>query len=205
MSEPEMTSRLSEPSELVDLARYPIDDLDSPKAQRLIADCRAALEAESCCVLPGFVTPKATAAMGAEANALAPLAYHLGGRVNAYRTEDDPSFPPDHPRRIFFKSCEGNVAYDQIPDEVSIKRLYRWEAMPRFLAAVFGYEALYRFEDPFQAINILSWGEGDDLAWHFDMNEFTVTLLFQEPEGGGDFEFVPHIRSRSDENYDAVT
>ena len=44
MSEPEMTSRLSEPSELVDLARYPIDDLDSPKAQRLIADCRGRQE-----------------------------------------------------------------------------------------------------------------------------------------------------------------
>lgn len=35
------------PSAVIDLDRYPIDDLESPKAQALLAFCRASLEFEA--------------------------------------------------------------------------------------------------------------------------------------------------------------
>ena len=36
--------------------------------------------------------------------------------------------------------------------------------------------------------------EGHYFPWHFDGNEFTVSILIQEAEEGGLFEFVPDIR-----------
>ena len=40
--------------------------------------------------------------------------------------------------------------------------------------------------------------------WHFDTNEFTVSMLTQAAEGGGVFEYCPNIRSAAAENFDDV-
>ena len=46
--------------------------------------------------------------------------------------------------------------------------------------------------------------EGDEHGWHFDGNDFVVSLLLQAPENGGAFEFAPYIRDEGKENYAAV-
>jgi hypothetical protein len=46
--------------------------------------------------------------------------------------------------------------------------------------------------------------EGDELGWHFDQSEFSVTLMIQRAERGGDFEYVPLIRTPDDERYEDV-
>ena len=46
--------------------------------------------------------------------------------------------------------------------------------------------------------------EGHYFPWHFDGNEFTFSILIQEAEEGGLFEFVPDIRKPGDENLESV-
>ena len=46
--------------------------------------------------------------------------------------------------------------------------------------------------------------EGHYFPWHFDGDEFTVSILIQEAEEGGLFEFVPDIRKPGDENLESV-
>ena len=46
--------------------------------------------------------------------------------------------------------------------------------------------------------------EGHYFPWHFDGNEFTVSILIQEAEEGVLFEFVPDIRKPGDENLGTV-
>jgi len=58
--------------------------------------------------------------------------------------------------------------------------------------------------DPFQALNLMYLGDGNESQWHYDAGEFTVTLLLQDAKMGGEFEFVPNIRSVEDENYAEV-
>jgi hypothetical protein len=38
--------------------------------------------------------------------------------------------------------------------------------------------------------------------WHFDGNEFTISLSVEQPEQGGEFEYVPNMRSLEDENFE---
>ena len=46
---------------------------------------------------------------------------------------------------------------------------------------------------------------GDQFSWHYDTNEFTVTLLIQDCEEGGVFQYAPNIRNKYDEYYDDVS
>jgi hypothetical protein len=46
--------------------------------------------------------------------------------------------------------------------------------------------------------------QGGCQQWHFDSGHMVTTLLLQEPEAGGVFEYSPAIRSETDENFDAV-
>ncbi|MEZ5912849.1 MAG: hypothetical protein R3D84_12000 [Paracoccaceae bacterium] len=45
--------------------------------------------------------------------------------------------------------------------------------------------------------------EGAGFPWHFDTNNFTVTLAIQNAEAGGAFEYAPRIRE-GDENFAEV-
>ena len=46
--------------------------------------------------------------------------------------------------------------------------------------------------------------EGNGFPWHFDTNNYTVTLAIQNAEAGGDFEYSPYLRTPTDENYEGV-
>jgi hypothetical protein len=45
---------------------------------------------------------------------------------------------------------------------------------------------------------------GTEHPWHFDTNEFTVSLLTREAGDGGVFEYCPNIRSAEAENFGDV-
>jgi hypothetical protein len=96
------------------------------------------------------------------------------------------------------------IAYDLIPPATAIRQLYNDDRLTAFLAAATGVERLYRSADPFQALNISVMDEGGCQQWHFDTNEINITLLLQAPEAGGEFEYVPLLRSPGNENYARV-
>lgn len=73
-----------------------------------------------------------------------------------------------------------------------------------FVAAAIGVPRLFRYADPLGALNVAVMGDGDRLQWHYDQTDFVVSLALRGAEAGGDFEYVPLIRSREDENYTGV-
>lgn len=191
-------------AELVDLKRYPIDALEGDEGQRLVARCRAALDELGCIVLPDFVAPDALAQMAAEARQVADQAYFNDIRTNPYSSEDDPSLPPEHPVRLFGVRTNGFVGGDLLPSDSAIRELYRSAPLIAFLAACMRLERLYVYADPIAdaVVNVLR--PGCQFPWHFDNNDYTITILTQTPESGGVFEFCPNIRSATAQNFEAV-
>jgi hypothetical protein len=191
---------------IIDLARYPLDRLGSPEGAALIARCRAMLEGEGACLLPGFLGEAGIAKAIAEAGALAGRAYRrpAPSTGTAYIADPDSSFPPEHPRNRVMSSFVEVVPYDLIPGASVIRQLYEWDGLVEFLAAALGYPALFRYADPLGAINITFMRQGDHDGWHYDQTDFVASLLLQPSELGGHFEYAPNIRSATDENYDAV-
>lgn len=192
------------PSDLINLERYPITERDSKQYKQLVFKCREQLTALGACVLPEFVSAGALAALAAEAQNMAPLAFHNLLTGNAYLTEVDSALASDHPRNWTATTSLGAVAYDLIPADALIRKLYEWDGLMSFLQDALNKETFYRYADPMGGLNIAVMREGDHLRWHFDQTDFVTTILLQEAKGGGDYEFVPMIRNRDDENYDRV-
>jgi hypothetical protein len=61
----------------------------------------------------------------------------------------------------------------------------------------------YRYADPLADVIVNMAQEGNGFPWHFDTNNFTVTLAIQNAEEGGAFEYAAGIRS-GDENFAEV-
>lgn len=190
--------------DLIDLDRYPLDDLDSPDATAVIADHAAALARRGVSVLPGFVPPVVLAAMVAECDLLAEQSYHQDVQGTPYLELPSDDWPDEHPRRTWARSSVHTVAYDQFPGGSAVRALYEWDPFVDFLGRILGRSPLYRYADPLGALNLAVMTDGDVLGWHFDQTDFVVSLAIQSSETGGLFENVAQVRSDGDEHYDDV-
>lgn len=190
--------------DLIDLEQYPIVDLDAAAGRALVARCREELADDGALSLAGFLAPGITRALAAEARGLTPLAYDIEEEHTVYFAPAESGFAQDHPRRRLLRSFKGGVAYDRFPPGADLRRLYEWEGLKDFIAAVLGEKTLFRHGDPMAALNLNVFREGQNLNWHFDRTDFSVTLSLQSAEAGGEFEYVPSTRTPDDESYDRV-
>jgi hypothetical protein len=188
----------------LDLDRYPIDDPDRPAARELADRCRAQLDESGLCLLPGFLAPDAVARSVTEIEAELPGAFRKERAIVAMNeSEIDPALPPDDPVRTAHRHSMQTIAYDLIAPTSPIRALYEWEGTTAFLSAVLGF-TVYRCADPLIGLMISAMEPGGEQGWHFDDNEFVVSLLLQKPAVGGEFEYVPMIRSDQDPATDRI-
>lgn len=190
--------------EIVDLERFPLHRPASATLASRVEEAREQLTADGCCRLASLIRPEALARVAAETQALAPYAHFTRSRATVYGGEPDFSFPADHPRRVEVQRDNGFVAGDMISPGSLMRALYHAPEFQAFLARCIGVDVIYEFADPLASlvVNVLHSGAGH--GWHFDTNEFVVTLLTQPPEAGGRFEYCPGIRTPKEEHYGMV-
>jgi hypothetical protein len=191
-------------AEIVDLCRYSINRLDDADGAGLLARCRAQLADDGCVVLESFVRPDALARLEAETGHLGPHAHYNSTVTNIYNSDGDPSLPDDHPVNIFNERTNGFVAGDLIPRGTLIRSLYENPQFQAFIAAAMDESALYEYADPLAGLVVNCLRPGCQHPWHYDSNDFIVTLMTKAPSAGGTFEYCPKIRSTHDENLEAV-
>jgi hypothetical protein len=189
---------------LLDLDAYPLDRLESLEGRRLVERCRRELAADGMFDLRGFLRPAALAAAVAE---LAPLFATQGfrhvRRHNIYFSDRVDGLPAGHGALRPLETSNSTLTGDLTAGTI-IRRIYDWPALPAFVAAVLGRPRLYPMADPLACLNVMSYGDGEGLNWHFDRSQFTVTLLLQTPEAGGEFEYRRDLRRDGAPNYDGV-
>ncbi len=186
-------------ADMVDLRRYPIGDIQTPHGAAFAEKCHAEYSEIGLCRLPGFIVPAALEVLTQEANTLSAGAFYCKSTHNAYLTEADGELDKTDVRQRQEETYVGSVAYDLIPEDAALKRLYLWDPLRDFIAAVLGKPVLHRFADIMGACSINVFRDGGEHGWHFDESEFTVTLMLQPPEYGGSFEYMPMIRGLPDE------
>ncbi|GAA2611607.1 arpA protein [Actinomadura fulvescens] len=187
---------------VVNTARYPLAEPDqwAPLVRRVQADLRES----GCSVLRDFIRPAVRDTLGREGAAVAPLAHYDVETVNVYNIAVDSELPEGHPGRKTFERGNAFVARDRIPPASVIQQLYSSEPFQRFVARCFGLPRVFELADPLSGLCLNVLEPGREHPWHFDTNEFTVSMLTQEPESGGVFEYCPGIRSADAENFDDV-
>jgi hypothetical protein len=150
-----------DPATLVDLARYPLLRPDSDDYAKVVDQAQTGLRASGAAEIEGFIAPGALAALIADAEALAPRAHRSGGQGTAYLEFPDFSLPDGHPRLHFADYALGAVAYDITPRTSLLRMLYEWNPLKDLIEAVLDRGPIFRYADPFGALNLAVMGEGD--------------------------------------------
>ena len=190
--------------DLVNLDAFPIDSR-GPLLEQRISEARAALAIDGCAVLRGFLTPEGVEALRGEADNVAQFAHRSFNRTNAYFTQDDPSLPSGHPKRRFFDRSNAFVPADNFAPDGPLRRVYDAPGFDDFIETCLQEENFYRYADPLADVIVNMAEDGPGFPWHFDTNNFTVTLAIQNAEEGGAFEYAPAIRdNQGNENFDDV-
>ncbi|MCX4633965.1 arpA protein [Streptomyces sp. RPA4-5] len=190
--------------QVVDTARYPLPEPGSAGAQAVISRARHELRTLGCTVLPDFVRPALRAALEQECAVIAPQAHFDVETVNVYNIAVDEELPAGHPGRRTFQRGNAFVPRDRVPADSLISRLYSDPLFQDFLARCFGLPRLHELADPLSGLVLNVVAPGMEHPWHFDTNEFTVSMLTRQAQDGGVFEYCPNIRSAHDERFGDV-
>ncbi len=190
--------------DLIDFERYPLNHLGGDSCRGTVDRCRRDLARDGMFNLEGLLRNGVADGIAAE---LRPV---MDGSSFLHRRRHNIYFDPDlrgvaanHPVRTEFETVNRTICADQMTGS-PITRIYECRPLIGFLAAVMGLPALYVMDDPLARVNVMAYGAGEALNWHFDRSEFTTTLLLQAPAGGGVFEYRTGLRSDDDPNHDGV-
>jgi hypothetical protein len=190
-------------AQIVDLERYPIH-VDGEARRQLVADVQKDIRSVGCAVIKQFVKPEAIPALIAEGDRVSHLGHRNFNRTNPYFTQLPADLPDKHPLRRFYDRSNAFVPADNFGEDSIIRAMYEWSSFAPFIQEVLEEPSFYRYADPLADVVINLAEEGNGFPWHFDTNNYTVTLAIQNAEHGGEFEYSPNLRTSTDENYDGV-
>ena len=190
---------------IVNLNEYPINQTNSDEYKRLIDKNKKLLDQDGCCVLPNFIKTQSLSKMKEEVERNLNKIHWTKDSHNPYFTKDDPELSKDHPKRIFTFRESGYLNSDDLETNSDLDTLYESEEMLKFVSDSLGVYPLYKWADPLGKNPYSVMHEDHYFPWHFDGNEFTLSILIQKAEKGGLFEYSPDLRNENNENFDEVT
>ncbi len=190
--------------EFIDLEKFPIHDLTNPNRASLVEDCHLDIKKWGCAHIPDFILPSAIKKMKDEAFRLMGVARRAHKLVNPYLTEEDTTLPKDHPKRFFEERTSSFINSDFLESDSVLRKIYDSDVVVHFVSECLNVGPIYRWAEPLGRNPYSIMNNGDYFPWHFDGNDFTVSILVNESNKGGDFEYVPDIRSPGNENFEGV-
>ncbi|MEM9562842.1 MAG: arpA protein [Actinomycetota bacterium] len=191
--------------ELVDLDRYPIDRPDDARYRQVVAMARDGLRSVGCAVIPDLVRGPALDRLGHEIRDRKHTTHYSTEVINPYfHVAADDAYPDRHPKNTFLERSSGFIPGDSWEATTAMRILFEQPDLARFLADCLEVDQLHPYADPLAGLTANILDPGQQFTWHFDTNEFAVTVLVEAAEAGGLFEYVPNIRSVDDEGFDAI-
>lgn len=122
---------------------------------------------------------------------------------NPYFTADDPLLDAADPRRRFYDRSNALISANNFTPAGPLRVIQDFCAFDLFIQTCLQQKNFYRYADPLADVIVNMAEEGEGFPWHFDTNNFTITLAIQLAEEGGLFEYAPNIRAEG-ENSPAV-
>ncbi len=203
-----MQVRYADPEEgcladLVDLDKYPLPfrgEAQPGKYRGLIESAQAQLAVDGLVQLSGFLRSDAVALAQRELQELARLAEVQTNSVSVYSRGSLLSDRDDDPRTRSQLRCSAHITRDMFGPHTVAHRMYVSPALKRLVADCVGVSRAFEFADPLAGLIATVLAPGGVIPWHYDSNEFIVSLMIDGAEDGGQFEYVPDLRQAGDEN-----
>ncbi len=189
-------------NELIDLDRYPIDQPNSDGYRAAVDHAREGLRESGCAVIKDLVRPEALDRLGAEIWERKSTTHFSTQVINPYfHFHHNEEYPDDHPMNTFLERSSGFIPGDSWEDTTAMRYMFEHPDLATFLADCLEIPELHPYADPLAGLTANILDPGQQFTWHFDTNEFAVTVLVEEADDGGLFEYVPAIRSDGDEGF----
>lgn len=127
------------------------------------------------------------------------VGYYSNDSHNVFLDGDDESDTPSsmHPRQIQLNSskvilnAKDLLRSKEVPD---LDELFMTQkSILHFISSVMQTK-LYPSTDPYGKFYANIFHEGDGLNYHFDRSEYSISLILQPSEEGGEFQFLPNSR-----------
>lgn len=193
------------PADIVDLNQYPLEHSNSVSYENLLRDARSQLAHRSVCVLPGFLHEDGVRLAREGIREIEHLAETRRFKRTPYVFNPPTSdVLRNHPRRQEQEYAISYLYGGQLDASQAIRSLYQWEHLHAFLSNVVGHR-LFQLADVTYDLIVSLICDGGIHGWHFDSNEFAVSLMLESSEAGGVFEYVPNLRTRDDEHFEDVS
>ena len=192
-------------ADLIDLGRHPIHDPTSPGRAATVECARSDLAATGCAVIPGFVRADAVRVLDDEILARKHTTHYSTQIMNPYfHVEANPDYPDDHAVNTFLERSSGFIPGDSWEAGCATDVVFRSPEVAACVADCLGETELHCYADPLAGLTANILDPGQQFTWHFDTNDFAVTVLVAEADEGGVFEYVPDIRTPDDEGFEAI-
>jgi len=194
-----------DPKSIIDYCRFPLEHPQHPAYTLAIKQVRASLDHDGCAVLPNFLSPQGLLRLQTEAKERLDRAYYAPKKhCNIYLGKGNSELPEDHPQNTFMERSNGFITADLLGPGTASHTLYYWPPLRDFLARCLNKPTLFNYADPVSNMIVNVAHKGQQFNWHYDTNEFTITFLLQAALVGGQFEYVPNLRSPADECIEQV-
>tara|TARA_Y100000996_G_scaffold355366_1_gene295880 strand:- start:227 stop:517 length:291 start_codon:yes stop_codon:yes gene_type:complete len=91
-------------SNIIDLDKYPIQNLKSPKIKTIVEKCKIDLNQDSCATIPNFILPNSLKIMREELEQQLDEVFMSKESINAYLyAKDDPGLPIRSSKKNFYE------------------------------------------------------------------------------------------------------
>jgi hypothetical protein len=190
---------------LIDLNRYPIDTPRSAAYEATVAEAQVDLRADGCAIIKDLIRPDAVKALNDEIVARKHTTHFSTQVINPYfHMSHNDDFADQHPVNTFLERSSGFIPGDSWEPDCTTRLLFETPELARFLADCLEIPALHCYADPLAGLTANILNPGQQFTWHFDTNEFAVTVLVDEADDGGLFEYSPNIRDKAYEGFDEI-
>lgn len=192
-------------TEILDLDRYPLHEPSSAAYLAAVHEARAALRRDGCAVIADLVRPAAVRVISGEIVARKHTTHFSTQLINPYfHVTPNPGYPSRHPVNTFIERSSGFIPGDSWESSTATSVLFHSTALASFVADCLEVDTLHCYADPLAGLTANILDPGQQFTWHFDTNEFAVTILVDEADEGGLFEYAPMIRTADDENFEGI-
>lgn len=180
--------------QLINHKFYPLHDRRSVLYNQLVLNSRQEFKSTGCLYLPQFLTSETCSSILDEINSILTASHsnlynsYVEHTENLYNTSSllQKSLPE------FESSSKTIIAFDQIPVESLLRKIYSWDPLVHFITDIIEvYPKLYQSCDELGALYVNIYRQSNKLSWHTDHSHFFVNILLQQASNSdeGIFEY----------------
>ncbi|UJR35049.1 hypothetical protein I4U23_027825 [Adineta vaga] len=185
---------------LINHKLYPLDNRQSETYNQLVKNSREEFLSTGCLYLTNFLTQSTLSTILQEINSI--VMHSSQTLFQSYVQHTENLYNISKNFNEIESSSKTIIAYDQIPTDSLLRKIYLSNSLIQFLTDVIEiYPQLYPSCDKLGALYINIYRQSNKLSWHTDHSHFFVNLLLQQASNNneGIFEYkTDKIISRND-------